>query len=61
MRDVLMSDSALKLALIFLLDVLLPLPAHVDQTAPNFLDERNNLVDVGIARQLDLALAGLCA
>src|SRR5262245_6838483 len=46
---------------IFLLDVLLHVPTHLDQTAPNLLDERNHLVDLGIARQLELRLAGLCA
>jgi len=51
----------LELALIFLLDVLLYVPAHLDQAAPNLLEERNHPVDLGIARQLDLALAGLCA
>src|SRR5215831_3186296 len=46
---------------IFLLEVLLHVPAHLDQTAPNLLEERDHLVDLGIARQLELSLAGLCA
>src|SRR5262249_16764576 len=46
---------------IFLLEVLLHVLAHLDQTAPNLLEERDHLVDLGIARQLELSLAGLCA
>jgi hypothetical protein len=44
---------------IFPLDVLLHAPSHLDQTAPNPLKERNHLVHLGIARQLELWLVGL--
>src|SRR6266508_686136 len=46
---------------IFLLDVLLHVPPHLDQTAPNLLKERNHLIDLGIAWQLELRFVGLCA
>jgi hypothetical protein len=41
------------------LDVLLHIPSHLDQTAPNLLKEGDHLVDLGIARQLELRLTGL--
>src|SRR6266481_3704037 len=44
---------------IFPLDILLHAPSHLDQTAPNPLKERNHLVDLGIARQLELRLSRL--
>jgi Arc/MetJ-type ribon-helix-helix transcriptional regulator len=46
---------------IFPLDVLLHIPPHLDQTPPNLLKERDHLIDLGIARQLELRLARLCA
>src|SRR6476660_4294168 len=45
---------------IFPLDVLLHFSPHLDQTAPNLLEERHHLVDLGIARQLELWLTRLC-
>jgi hypothetical protein len=44
---------------IFLLDVLLNVPPQLDQTTPNSLKERNYLVDLGIARELELRVAAL--
>src|SRR5215831_305967 len=57
----LLTRAPAKAPSIFLLDVLLHVPTHLDQTAPNLLEERNHLVDLGIARHLELSLAGLCA
>jgi hypothetical protein len=45
---------------VFLLGILLHGRHHLDQTAPKILEERNHLVDIGIVRQLELRLAGLC-
>ena len=39
---------------IFLLNVLQHGLPHLDQTAPSILEKRNHLVDIGIARQLEL-------
>jgi hypothetical protein len=41
-------------------DVLLHAPPHLDQTAPDLLKKGNHLVDVRIARQLELRIGGLC-
>src|SRR5262249_39996459 len=57
----LLTRAPAKAPSIFLLDVLLHVPTDLDQTAPNLLEERNHLVDLGIARHLELSLAGLCA
>src|SRR5262245_39562605 len=45
---------------IFPLDVLLHLSPHLEQPAPSPLEERHHLVDLCIARQLELRLARLC-
>src|SRR5262245_42029652 len=46
---------------IFPLDVLLHLSPHLEEPAPNLLEERHHLVDFGIARQIELRLAGPCS
>ena len=38
------------------LDVLLHFSPHLGRTAPSFLEERNHLVELGVARQLELRL-----
>jgi hypothetical protein len=41
-------------------NVLLHTPSHLDQTPPDLLKKGNHLVDVRIARQLELRIGGLC-
>ena len=52
--------SAEKLLSILPSDVLLDAPPHLDQTAPDLLKKGNHLVDIRIARQLELRIGGLC-
>jgi NAD(P)-dependent dehydrogenase (short-subunit alcohol dehydrogenase family) len=56
-----LAESTAPRSSIFPLDILLDGPSHLDQTTPNLLKERDHLVDLGIARQLELRLDRLCA
>ena len=47
-------------ALGLLHDVFLQVDDHLAQAPPHLLDRRHHAIDVGIARQLDVAVAAVC-